>query len=144
MFDTTFEDVIKIIESWKPKRGHKREAHYRDDLLEYLRTELNKTSPYDFGPRKKRVVQKETGPAVVDIAVEGKIGIELKYNLNTAQGVRDLFGQIETYSRTYRDIIVCFCGKINEDKINDFELKLKSLKPRSTLMYEQRIKIFKK
>jgi len=143
MFDTTFEDVSKLINSWKPKRRYSRESQYRDDLLAYLREELNKPSPWGQS-RRKHKIQKESGRSLADIAIDDKIGIELKYNLDTLRKADSLFGQIERYSRNYRDVIVLLCGKTDEDKINYFESKLSSLKPRGDLFYEQRIKIFNK
>ena len=144
MFDSTFEDVVKFINSWKPKRGFTKETQYRDDLLAYLRNVLNKPSPWDFGPGKKHKILKETGRSLADIGIDDNIGIELKYNMNTKAKADRLFGQIESYSRSYRDIIVLLCGQTNENQLSYFESKISNLKPRSDLFYESRIKIIPK
>lgn len=142
MFDTTFDDVIRCISSWIPKRKYSRETQYRDDLLEYLRKELSKPSPWDLGPGKKHKIQKESGRGLADIGIDDKIGIELKYNMNTKAKVDRLFGQIEDYTRSYNDMVILLCGQTNDDRVNYLESKLSSLKSRGDLFREgPRIKI---
>ena len=144
MFDTTFEDVSKVVSSWKPKKKHTRETHYRDDLVAYLRTELNKPSPWDFGPGRKYKIQKESGRGLADIAVDDNVGIELKYNMNTKAKVDRLFGQIEDYIKSYSDMIIVLCGQTDEDRIDYLESKIGSLKREGTLLREgPRIKIMR-
>jgi len=83
MFDTLFSDVVTLVEKWKPKNLTS-EAKYRDDLLDYLRKNLNKEDDL-WGSSKKVSIRKESGRHLADIGIDNKVGVELKYNLNCAR-----------------------------------------------------------
>jgi len=42
MIGGLFENVVRAINTWKPSKKYGKEAGYRDDLMDYLRCELNK------------------------------------------------------------------------------------------------------
>jgi hypothetical protein len=108
MFDTTFDDVVNCINSWKPGSKLARETQYRDDLISHFRNELNKPSPYQFWPGKNYKIQKEKGRSLADIGINDKVGIELKYNMDSKAKADRLFGQIESYSKSYRARVPIF------------------------------------
>lgn len=54
MFDSLYSEVISAINRWQPKRKYNNELQYRDDLMEFLREELNEWQPlFGFYPTKK-------------------------------------------------------------------------------------------
>jgi len=116
MFDTLFEDVVRAINKWRPKKKYSREPQYRDDLLDFLREELNESHPFGLFSRRVSIIP-EHGRGLCDIAVDRKVGIELKKDLKTKSQVDRLFGQINLYRKEYEDIIVVLVGETNKNAL---------------------------
>ena len=128
MSEYFFSRVLNIIEDWMPKKKYRREAAYRDDLMAFIRKELKRGSIW--GPSKKHRIRKETGRHLADIGIDGKIGIELKYNLNSKAKVDRLFGQVDDYLRGYDEMIIVLCGKTSEDSLDYLEEKIRNMPSR--------------
>jgi len=76
MFLNLFDECVSIIGRWNPKKEYSKETEYRDDLMNFLNSELNK--PTMFGNRNIQLV-KEASRSLCDIGVGNrKVGIELK------------------------------------------------------------------
>lgn len=59
----------------------------------------------------------EHGRGLCDIAVDRRIGIELKKDLSSKKQVDRLAGQLMVYKREYEDIIVVLVGKTNKNAL---------------------------
>jgi len=119
MFGDLFSRVCRLVEDWQPRKKHKSEAGYRDDLLQYLRDDLNRPDPLGFS--EKHSIRKESGRHLADIGIDGTVGIELKHNLKTKAETDRLFGQIDDYLKGYDSMIIVLCGKTNEDILDYLE-----------------------
>jgi hypothetical protein len=122
MFGLTslFDDVFSYIQSWNPKQRYRSEDGYRDDLKEFLRTNLNKPEPFGVGPQRRIKVTSESGRHLCDITVDEKVGIELKKDLNKLAEVDRLDGQLGRYRGSYSEgIIVVLVGNTNKDTYED-------------------------
>jgi len=124
MFGSIHPEVLKIIEDWTPKKLSS-EAEYRDDLLSFLRKQLNQKDP--LGLLEEHSIRKESGRHLADIAIDSKIGIELKYNLNTKGKVDRLFGQIDDYLKDYESMIVVLCGNTSDQQLDYLREKIRKM-----------------
>jgi len=93
------------INSWNPIDINS-ESDAENSLCLYLREHLDnilvrKQFPYD---RIK-----------ADILVEDCVAIEIKFNLTTTTEFQRLIGQLETYARWRKDIIVLVVGDLDSD-----------------------------
>jgi hypothetical protein len=122
-----FDDVLRFVQTWKPKGRYRSEDAYRDDLKEFLRTSLNKPSPFAIGPQKRIKVTSESGRHLCDIAVDDSVGIELKKDLNELAKVDRLFGQIGRYKKQYSGIIVVLVGNTSKDAYEDLVSRLSEM-----------------
>lgn len=106
-----FNYVLQLVQAWKPKQRYRSEDGYRDDLKEFLRTNLNRPSPLAFGPQRRIKVTSESGRHLVDIAIDERIGIELKKDFRTTADVDRLIGQLIRFNPHYPDgLIVVLVG----------------------------------
>lgn len=118
IFSDLFEDSIRIIRSWIPKQKYSNEALYRNDLIEFLRKELNeRQNPFSFGPQSRVSVTKEDGRGLCDIGINRTIGIELKKDVKSKSQVDRLAGQIMGFKKDYRDLIIVLVGHTNKDAL---------------------------
>jgi len=114
-----FDEVLRLVKAWNPKGRCKYEVHYRDDLKEFLRTNLNKPSPFAIGPQRRIKVTPESRRYLCDIAVNESIGIELKKDFDKSK-VDRLYGQLSRYKKGYRSgLIVVLVGNTNKDAYED-------------------------
>lgn len=126
MFRNLFSEVEDIIKDWKPQYMSN-ENQYRDDLVIFLRREL-KEAPNLLVPQEKLSITKEDGRGLCDIAVDRRIGIELKKDLEEKKEIDRLAGQIMDYKKDYEDIIIVLVGKINADAVDVLNSKIDDLK----------------
>ena len=141
MFSSLFSDVVENIEKWRPKKLES-EAKYRDDLLAYLRKNLNKDDSI-WGASSKVSIRKETGRHLADIGINNEVGIELKYNLNSKSKVDRLFGQIDDYLKGYSSMVIVLCGKTSEEQLDYLEDKVRKM-PSNDLFSSNEVKIIVK
>jgi len=127
MFGSTFSLVLNLVQEWNPGRRYSGESGFRDDLLKFLRNNLNRPDDL-FGLSEEHSIRKESGRHLADIAVNGQIGIELKYNLNTKAKTDRLFGQIDDYLKGYDRLIIVLCGKTNEEHLDYLKEKVRKMR----------------
>ena len=128
MFRDLFSDVISTVNRWKPQKKYENESKYRDDLLDFLRRELNKPSYFPFGQPQRISVRKEAGRGLCDIAVDRRIGIELKKDLGKKKQADRLIGQIVDYKKDYEDILIVLVGKTNREALELLKDKIDALR----------------
>ena len=90
-----------LIEKWKPGKL-KTEKSFEKSLYEYLHDnlkELQVTRQYAKGRIR------------ADLAIEDKVFIELKRNLNTTSNYQRLISQISEYKNWNGDVIIVLLGK---------------------------------
>jgi len=122
--------VYSLIERyWEPRKEYSREEEYRDDLLEFLRINLNRSNW--LGASQYHSIQKESGRHLADIGIDRKVGIELKRNLKTKAEADRLVGQVKGYLREYYEgVIIVLCGSVDGDKLNYLtDLLMEYLRP---------------
>jgi DNA polymerase/3'-5' exonuclease PolX len=119
MFGQLFNEVLDLVESWEPKEKYPNEDKYRNDLMAFLREELNKPSLLSAPQALK--IRKESGRALADIAINEKIGIELKKDLKTQSQVDRLVGQIRRYKKGYEDVIIVLVGKTSDEALDELK-----------------------
>jgi len=126
MFESLCDDVIDIVGQWIPKKKYSKEPEYRDDLLEFIRSEL-KRSQQDilFGTPEKHRIKKEAGRSHADIEIDRNIGIELKRNLKGKTEMNRLTGQIIDYEGEYSCIIIVLCGEVGGETVEELEYQFK-------------------
>jgi hypothetical protein len=117
-----FDEVVRISKEWTPQENHDHEAHFRNELLEYLNERLNESQSggLGLGQSQKDVVERESGGDNVDISVNDAIAIEMKRDFTNSQA-KKLRGQIESYLRNYNYLIVCACGVKQTDQWHKLE-----------------------
>ncbi len=147
MFRDLFSEVVSIVNRWVPQKKYDKEPEYRDDLIEFLRRELNKPSYFSFGPPQRISVRREASKGLCDIAVDRKIGIELKKDLSKKKQVDRLIGQIVDYKKDYEDILIVLVGNTNKEALELLKDKINDLKGNQMIFSfsrEPRIKIIDK
>jgi|YelNatPaOPRAMG01_1025707.scaffolds.fasta_scaffold05734_16 hypothetical protein len=116
LFGNIFDEVYSIVQSWQPRKEYPVEEGYRDDLLQFLRRELNK--PDWLGMSRQHSIQKESGRHLADIGIDRRVGIELKRNLKSKADADRLIGQVKGYLREYYEgVIIVLCGRTDRDKL---------------------------
>jgi len=131
MLSSISDEVLRIIEEWRPKKDYRNESGYRDDLMAFIRKELKRESIW--GPPKKHRIRKESGRHLADIGIDEKIGIELKRNLSSQSSLDRLIGQIRRFMRSYNYIIVVLCGKTSEEILDDLRVEFKEHSARGSV-----------
>ena len=111
-------EVINLIEEWQPKKWHRNEKGFQQELATFLRKKLQASL---FGPKPKVVTESRIDRA--DIQVGKDIGIEMKINL-TRSKMKKLVGQIEMYP--FSNIIAVVCGVKDEDAWEELKEKYES------------------
>jgi hypothetical protein len=140
----TFNDTVSAINRWQPAQHYSDEPKYRDDLLEYLRKEMNSTSSYTYMPEENISVRKEDGWGLCHIAVgRNAVGIEMKKDLKGKSDVDRLTGQLVDYKLQYSDLIVVLVGKTDEEAFEYLKLQISAIKDNSYTA-QQRIKVIRK
>ncbi len=142
MFRDLFDKVFRLSENWVPKQKHPDEDKYRDDLMGFLREELNK--PSGFGMQEPVKIRKESGRALADIAINEKIGIELKKDLKTQSQIDRLVGQIRRYKKGYEDIIIVLVGKTNDEALDELNDAVREARSDAFSLQQKRIVIIDK
>jgi hypothetical protein len=118
-FTSLFEKVLRLVKAWGPQARYRSEDGYRDELKEFLRTNLNKPDPLGIGSQKPIKVASESGRHLCDIAVDESVGIELKKDFNKLAEVDRLSGQLSRYKKQYSGIIVVLVGDTNKDAYDE-------------------------
>jgi len=125
MFGSIFQTVLGLVNKWNPKKKYLKESDYRDDLLNYLRDNINRPDP--LGLYGTHSIRKESGRHLADIGIDGQIGIELKINLDTKSKADRLYGQIDDYLKGYSKVIVVLCGDSSEEQLDYIKEKVRKM-----------------
>ncbi len=140
----TFNDTLKSINRWKPVQHYSDELKYRDELLKYLKKELNSTAPYTYMPREKISVLPQDVPGLCDITVgQRAVGIKMKKDLTGKSDVDRLIGQLIGYKSEYEDLIVVLVGNTDEKAFEYLKLQLSTIID-SSYTAQQRIKLIRR
>lgn len=122
--------VATLIEKWK-LRNCKTEKQYETSLYNYLHenlTELQITKQYARGRIR------------ADIAVEEKVIIELKNNLDATGKYQRLVGQLVTYKDWGGSVFIVLCGTTDRNLLK--ELKSHIEDSNGGELFEERFRIF--
>ena len=139
----TFNDTYSAINRWKPAQQYSDELKYRDDLLKYLKKEMNSTAPYTYMPREKISVRKQDYAGLCDITVgQRTVGIKIKKDLIGKSDVDRLIGQLVGYKSEYDDLMVVLVGKTDEKAFEYLKLQISTIKDNSYTA-QQRIKLIR-
>jgi len=140
----TFTDTLMAVNRWKPVQHYSDELHYRDDLLKYLKKELNSTAPYTYMPREKISVRLQEITGLCDITVAQRaVGIKMKMDLTEKSDVDRLIGQLVGYKSEYDDLIVVLVGKTDEKAYEYLKSQISTIIDTS-YSAKQRIKVIRK
>jgi hypothetical protein len=140
----TFDDTVRAINKWQPAQHYSDELDYRDDLLKYLKKEMNSTAPYTYMPREKLSILKQDYAGLCDITVGPRaVGIKMKKDLIGKSDVDRLIGQLVGYKSEYDDLIVVLVGKTDEKAFEYLILQISTIKDNSYTA-QQRIKLIRR
>lgn len=110
--------VLNLVEAWTPEKAYRSENKFRDDLKEYLETNLNDKRGGVMGQNRTHSLRKERGKSRADIAIDDEVGIELKREIKDSK-LRRLRDQINDYQKEYDYVVVCACGVQETGKWNE-------------------------
>ena len=127
MNGSLFEDVVSAVEEWQPRKRYQKEIAYSNDLRDFLINRLNSSTGF-FGPSERVIVKRESGRNLCDIAVNDKIGIELKRNLDKLSKVDRLAGQLGRFKKDYNAIIIVLVGNTKPNASEDLYGRINELK----------------
>ena len=105
--DPDFESVIQLVEKWIPDRKRRSEEGYQVALRSFLE-------------QKRYRVEEGAGDSDVDLAVNDKVGIELKKDPVLAEYDR-CFGQIARHLNNYDYVLVVVLNATHQDRFREFE-----------------------
>jgi hypothetical protein len=142
--DSFFYRVLQTINNWNPQHRYSTERKYRDDLLAFLRQELNHSGGNNFssliwcsdysGPH---FIKKEAGRGLADIGIDDEIGIELKLNLRWKSQINRLVGQVVDYLSGYSYVVIVLCGRTEEVAVGVLRHNLKRIVRSSSSLFGQ-------
>lgn len=112
------QQVYELVVSWVPERAYRTEPRFRNDLQAYLEERLNRSNGGMFGGDQPHFLRRERGRSRADLAVDDRVGIELKREV-TNRGLRRLRDQIHDYLGEYEYAIICACGLQETGKWNE-------------------------
>ena len=140
----TYDDTVSAINKWKPAQRYADVLHYRDDLLKFLKKEVNAIASYTYMPREKLSVYKQEGAGLCDITVGPRaVGIKMKMDLTGKSDVDELIGQLVGYKSEYDDLIVVLVGKTDEEAFGYLQVQVSTIKD-NRYAAEQRIKVLRR
>lgn len=107
-----FEDVLGIVEYWVPETDHSRKTGFRDELEEFLRSELNQSrnNPVAMNlGQHEYTIDNTRASDVANITVDGVVGIELVHDFSK-QDRETYAGRVQDYSGALDYLVLCACG----------------------------------
>ena len=138
-----FDDVLQTISDWNPKAEYSTESKYRNDLLSFLRENLNSGSDAFSSPiwglnhLGHHFIKKEARRSLADIGIDDEIGIELKRNLKRKSQINRLVGQVVDYLSEYSCVIIVLCGHAEQEAVNVLKHNLKRIIRSSSSLFGQ-------
>lgn len=131
-FWTSVGTVVDLIDSWEPT-GCQTEKDYENSLYEHLRAALRGiviTPQYAFGRAR------------VDLAIENKVAIEIKKNLNDTSEFQRLLGQILQFEDWKGYFITVLVGSMDPNLLD--ELRKRASDMPSPFIIEPKLVIVEK
>ena len=125
------------------QRHHSTESKYRDDLLIFLRKNLNSESEtfssaiWGLDYSGNHFIKKEAGRSLADIGIDDEIGIELKLNLKRKSQINRLVGQVVDYLNRYSYVIIVLCGHAAQEDVDVLKHNLKKILKSFSSPFEQ-------
>ena len=138
-----FDDVLQTISDWNPKAEYSTENKYRNDLLAFLRENLNSGSDAFSSPiwglnhSGHHFIKKEARRSLADIGIDDEIGIELKRNLKRKSQINRLVGQVVDYLSEYSCVIIVLCGHAEQEAVDIVKHNLKRILRSSSSLFGQ-------
>lgn len=104
-----FDTVKEIIEAWDASKCTT-ERQCEQSLARELQNALvNQKIERQYGSGRQRI----------DILVDDKVPIEMKYDLVSASVLQRLIGQLELYLKKWDQVVLVLCGKISLNMLKD-------------------------
>ena len=138
-----FDDVLQTISDWNPKAEYSTESKYRNDLLAFLRENLNSGSDafsstiWGLNHSGHHFIKKEARRSLTDIGIDDEIGIELKRNLKRKSQINRLVGQVVDYLSEYSCVIIVLCGHAEQEVVDVLKHNLKRIIRSSSSLFGQ-------
>ena len=126
--------IASLIEKWEPK-GCRTEKHYETSIYEFLHDNLR-----DLQVTK----QFAKGRVRADLAVEGKLIIELKNNVDSTPKFHRLVGQLTDYETWGGAVFLVLCGKTDRNLLKEIRKHLEQRKNSFSFMQDHRFQLFEK
>jgi hypothetical protein len=140
----TYDDTVRAVNRWQPAQHDSDKLTYTDDLLRYLKKEMNSTASYTYMPREKISVLKQEDAKLCDISVALRaVGIKIQKDLTDKSDVERLIAQLVVYKSGYDDLIVVLVGSTDEQAFEYLKIQLSTIKDNS-YSAQQRIKLIRK
>jgi len=111
-----FQYVEDLVEKWSPKNC-KTEKDFERSLYDYLHRKLE---------GKNITKQHGRGRYRVDLAVDDKLFIELKKDIDTTSKLQRVLGQLEIYSKSLDNLMLVICGEVEKNIYKQLEEKIES------------------
>jgi len=110
------EATVKIIKKWRPE-DISSEKVIEESLYDYLVSKLE-------GLSLRRQFRYDRITA--DLLIEDVVAIEIKLNLTGTKEFQRLIGQIETYAKWDKDLVVVLVGEVDPDIRDRIETRLRT------------------
>lgn len=140
MWDSIGDNVFNSIKTWVPEKKYSNENGYRDELIFYLRKELNRANTFGFNSTEARIVP-EAGRNLCDIGINNKIGIELKKDFKKISESDRLIGQITRYLEQYDEIFIVTVGETNQNTLDHLKYQIKNVDNSNSFGFNQNQRI---
>jgi hypothetical protein len=137
MWDSFGDNVFNSIKSWEPEKKYPNENGYRDDLILFLREDLNRGGSLGLNPPEARIVP-EAGRNLCDIGINNKIGIELKKDFKKISQSDRLVGQITRYLEQYDEIFIVTVGETNQNTLDHLKYQVKNVDNSQSFGFNQK------
>lgn len=126
--------IASLIAKWRP-RNCKSEKQFEASLYEYLHDNLSELQV---------TRQFANGRLRADIAVEGKVVIELKNNLDTTSKYHRLLGQLTEYEEWAGTVFIILCGSTDRNLLKEVNRYLERKNSSSALSSGEKFRLFEK
>lgn len=104
--------VAAALGDWAPSQAYEQEAHYCDELQEYLDARLNAGGQTVLDVGGNFVVDRGYEERECDVVVSDTIGVTIRQDLMADQ-ISQLAGRIREYQRAYTHVVVIACGSVD-------------------------------
>lgn len=128
------EMIASLIRNWRPS-DYKSEKKYEMSLYNFLHDNLSELQV---------TRQFANGRLRADIAVEGEVIIEIKYNLDTTAKYHRLLGQITDYEDWAGSMFIILCGTTDRNLMKELSRHIDKKNSSSSLYPADQFRLFEK